>query len=433
MVTVQEERRPATPVHEAWLPAEHPLHRPRHGDKQRTALISAAVFFLIPVLAFVLGARASDFENRPLTDFPGPGDGWGFFAGLSAWATDHLVGRDVAVRVSDGISRIVFGEPARSGASDTPAEAAVGPVAPAPVLGETVPVPATGFPPVVEGEDGWLYFGYDVEGKCQPYRPLDEVIANLARLRAAVEGSGRDFVLVVPPDKSTAVPQHLPDSYAGKGCADAHRARFWAAITSQAGAVDLRPGLRRAASRGLPIYHRLDSHWTDAGALVMVSELAEELRPGVSAGWRTEQSKTLRYRADLPTMIGRNVTEEAHSYSLAPDGRQDRTRPYITDMRGPVQLGAAYGVGTVERRVAMLTDSFSYSATRYLGAVFSNLQAVPYATAAEDPNLVADVVTDHEVVVLEIVERNLSAGFAPILDPGVIDVIVTELAARPLR
>ncbi len=430
---MQEERRPATPVHEAWLPAEHPLHRPRHGDKQRAALICAAVFFLIPLLAFVLGARAPDFENRRLADFPSPGDGWGFFTGLSAWATDHLVGRDLAVRVSDGISRGVFGEPSRSGTADLPSEAAVGPVAPAPVLGESGSVPSTGFPPVIEGKDGWLYFGYDVEGKCQPYRPLEEVIANLGRLRAALEASGRDFVLVVPPDKSTAVPQHLPDGYAGKGCAEAYRARFWAALTSQAGAVDLRPGLRRTASRGVPIYHRLDSHWTDAGALVMVSELAEELRPGVSAGWRIEQSNTLRYRADLPTMIGRKLTEQGRSYSLAPDSRQDRTRPYITDMRGPVQIGATGGAGTVDRKVAMLSDSFSYAATRYLGAVFSNLLAVPYATAAEDPQLVADVLADHEVVVLEIVERNLSAGFAPILDPAVIDVIVTELTARPLR
>jgi len=129
-VPVQEERPPSIAVHEAWLPAEHPLHRPRHGGRQRTALLSALVFFLVPVLAVSLGVRPAEFENRALAGFPTPTDGWGFFTGLPAWASDHLPFRDVAVRVVDGLSRGAFGESATLGPGTDGNAGPVGPVAP---------------------------------------------------------------------------------------------------------------------------------------------------------------------------------------------------------------------------------------------------------------------------------------------------------------
>src|ERR1700754_2012621 len=65
-----------------------------------------------------------------------------------------------------------------------------------------------GFPRVIEGSKGWLYLGYDMLGACLPEQPLDDVIGSLKRLRDAVESSGRKFVLIVAPDKSTMVPEN---------------------------------------------------------------------------------------------------------------------------------------------------------------------------------------------------------------------------------
>ena len=70
-------RRSLPPVHESWLPSEHPLHRPRHAIRQRTSLICAVVFFCTPLLLLLLGVRVPNIENRQLAAFPSPGDGWG--------------------------------------------------------------------------------------------------------------------------------------------------------------------------------------------------------------------------------------------------------------------------------------------------------------------------------------------------------------------
>ena len=438
---VQEERPPSIAVHEAWLPAEHPLHRPRHGGRQRTALLSALVFFLVPVLAVSLGVRPAEFENRALAGFPTPTDGWGFFTGLPAWATDHLPFRDVAVRVVDGLSRGAFGESATLGPGTDGNAGPVGPVAPPAATSPPEPAgpadPSTSipgvFPQVIEGEDGWLYFGYDVEGKCAPAQPLTDTIVAVSRLRTAVEASGRRFVLVVPPDKTTAQPEFLPADHPGLDCAQAATRDFWRRVPAEAGAIDLRTELRQLSTPSRPIYHRLDTHWTDRGAVTMVRTLAEEIAPGVTRRWDVEQVRTVQSGADLPNLLGRTGVNFFEQYSLAPSGGGDRTGRYLDDLREPVRIGTGPASGVVPGSVVLLGDSFIQSSARYLAAGFAEVHVVSYATAAPEPQRIADLMADQEVIVLEVVERNLAAGTVPLLDPAALDVVIRELATRPLN
>ena len=424
------ERPPPIMVHEAWLPGEHPLHRPRHGGRQRVALIAALVFFLTPILALGAGVRPAKFENRELADAPSAG--WSFFVDLPAWAADNLPFRDAAVRTADLISRSVFGETALTARTPPP-----GPViAPPAVVAVPPPIastpPTAGYPTVIEGKEGWLYFGYDVEGKCAPSRPPDEVIAGLQRLRAAVEASGRPFVLVVAPDKSTAVPAYLPDSFAGQHCARERSEQFWSRITTQAGAIDLRPAIGDLAAAGVPVYNQFDTHWTDAGSLTMVRAVAEAIQPGISQSWVVEPGQVRDYEADLPRLLGRTGTDPIQMYSLAPDGQQDRTVLYSGQMHSPVHFTSAQANGMVTTPVAMVTDSFALTASRYLGATFSDLTAVFYGTTTTDVGTIADVMAGGKVVVLEVVERNLAGGLPTLLDDGAIDHIAEVLNARPV-
>ncbi|MGH3993936.1 MAG: alginate O-acetyltransferase AlgX-related protein, partial [Pseudonocardiaceae bacterium] len=370
------------------MPEEHPLHRPRHGGRQWIALSCALIFFLAPFLAVAAGVEPEEFENRALAPAPSLASGWRFFTGFSTWATDRLPFRDSAVAASDGLSRNVFREPASFDGTRPVTAPEIAPDPPSPIVAQ--PSHGPGFPKVIEGSNGWLYFGYDVEAKCAPLRPLDESLAAVTRLRAAVERSGRRFVLVVPPDKSTAVPQHLPARYAGQDCARAATAEFWRRAVTEAGALDLRHDLRKAATTGPPIYHRLDTHWTDLGSLTMVRALAEQIQPGVTSRWAARPERPGAYDADLPRLIGRTGRAEMQQYSLAPDGRRDRTRPVETDLRAAVRYQSPPGPGMVTEPVAMLTDSFSLSASRYLDATFSDLQVIYYSSAVTDIDAVID-------------------------------------------
>jgi alginate O-acetyltransferase complex protein AlgJ len=417
-------------LHESFLPKEHALHRPRHGRRQRTALVCALVFFLTPALAFTFGVRPKAIENHALAAFPG--FGWSMFTDLSDWATDHLPLRDAGVRAEDGISQGVFGEPpAYSKTERQGSGTQVGPIVQSP--GPTGD-PTNDYSQVIEGAKGWLYYAADMTAKCQPNQPLAATIAGLRQLRSAVESSGRSLVLVVAPDKSTVVPQYLPADYPQKQCAQAAEGPFWTDVTTSAGALDMRSSLKDLAGvEHRPVYYPQDTHWTDLGAIDMLRTVADQIDPGVTASWRTQPAGFFSFGADLPPMVGRSGSDLDLRYALSPDGGQDRTGVENRNLDVPVHFGSSSTLGMIDEPVMLLGDSFLGLSTRYLPAVFSDSTAVAYSALTSDLTQVeADMVNSH-VVVVEIVERYLAAGTAQFLEPQVISALRSTLAAHPLR
>ena len=425
------------PVHEAWLPREHPLHRPRHGARQKLAIISALVFFAAPTLLYVVGVRPAEIENHPLASFPSVGDGWGFFRGFDAWATDNLSFRPAAITAADGVSRGVFGEPPTFG--DEPDTGPLGTGAtPAPLPDRQPEQPGQGPAraadvSVVEGTDGWLYLDADMTAKCKPSRPFAETVGLLKELEEAVETSGREFVLLVAPDKSTMVPEHLPSNYPNKECADAARAELWKQVDA-AGAVDLRGELQSVAKGlGRPAYFKLDTHWTDEGAMAMVRRTAETVRPGVTATWTTRPGAKFSIPADLPGIQGKRGNREGTLYSLRPDGTTDRTQAPRTDLSTPFHRESDPIEGTIDDPTLFLGDSFTGVSVPYLSAIFTDATVLSYLSSVERPTATINEIADNEVVVFEIVERALAVGGGRWLTDDFINRVRTELAKRPIR
>ncbi|MGH3863307.1 alginate O-acetyltransferase AlgX-related protein [Actinokineospora sp.] len=421
-------------VHEAWLPKEHTLYRPRHGERQSPALVTAMIFFCTPLLLLVLGVRPEAFENRPLAAFPSPGQGWGFFTGFEPWAADNLPLRSVALDIDDQVSRRVFGEPPQLG-RQVDSGPGVGTVAP-PSKSENdrKKILAQGFPKVLEGQDDWLYLGYDILGACLPERPLDQVVGSMKRLQAEVERSGRQFVLMIGPDKTTMVPQYLPAQYLGSDCARQTRDEFWRRMIAEAGATDLRPALRTAGERrGAPVYSRLDTHWTYEGGLVMVRAIAEDIQAGVTAAWKATPSTVVERKADIPPLLGREGVFPLQNYNLAPDGKTVRSRPIDSAFREPLRLTQPAGPGIVNKKVALIGDSLTLFATPFLAGGFSDVTVVHSDTAGTDPSAVAKILAESDVVVVEAVERSLVGGINPVITDAVINAIASELAKHPRR
>ncbi len=421
------------PLSESWLPREHPLHRPRHGVRQTSARVAALVFFCVPMLLLVVGVRAPAFENRELAGFPSITDGFGLFTGLDQWATDHLPLRDKAVLAEDSISRGIFGEPPPLGQK---AEA-VGPVQ-APVQTPSASdedrdkLRAAGFPKVIEGTDGWLYLGFDVLGACLPERQMDAVIGGMERLRDAVESSGRKFVMVVAPDKTTMVPEHLPAEYVGKACSTEARDTFWKRAVDDAGALDIRPALRTAGERrGSPVYSNIDTHWTHEGGLAMTRLLAETIQPGSTAAWKATPATVVQREGDLSTLLGKPAEFPTQTYDLAPDGTRVQSRVIDKAFRDPLRLTGATGKDVVRAKVGMIADSFTLAATQYLAGGFADLTVVHSDTAGTDLAKLTGVLADSDVVVFEAVERSLTGGINPMLSDTVVNAVKTELAKRP--
>ena len=408
-------------------PRQHPVRRRCCGVRRFTALICAGMFFLGPAIAWGLGVQPARFENRPLAALGDPRDGWAWLAGLPAWAADNLPFRDGAVRTTEAVSRGLFSEPA---SLPVPVlEPPVGSRAVAPIVPS-----AQAFPSVIEGRDGWLYLGADVSGACLPSRSLDDTMDSLRRMRGVVESSGRQFVLVVAPDKTTMVPEHLPAQYVGQDCSSRARAEFWRRVVAEAGAIDLRPALAEIARRkASPVYYPADTHWSQEGGLAMTYAVADRITSGITQSWQIAQAGSIPWPDDISPLIGGSGERAIPTYSLAPAGLPDRTRPIISDFRIPLHLSSAPAAGTVNRPVRMIADSFTQFASRYLAATFTNITVVHPDTAAAAPRSAGELLAGGDVVVLEVAERNLLSGTSPILLHPVITEIGTQLAHRPVR
>ncbi|MET1073310.1 MAG: hypothetical protein ABWY11_11745 [Umezawaea sp.] len=416
------------PLPESWLPKEHPLHRPRHGVRQTSSRVAALIFFCVPMFLLVVGVRAPEFENRKLADFPSITDGFGLFTGLDRWATDHLPLRDKAVAAEDGISRGLFGEPPQFKKEQ---KSEVGPVI-APEQDSPAPTPPSEYQDVVEGGDGWLYFGFDVKGACEPELPLDDVFQRVNQLRQAVEASGRKFVFLVAPNKTTMVPEHLPKGYFGADCAAKARDEFWKRVVPETGAVDLRPGLQLAADRIKgPVYSKLDTHWTFDGGLVYSRAIAEQVKPGVSVTWRSTQGKVVQVPGDLAALLGQRKNVVLQSYRLAPDGVDVRSREVEGSFAEPRRVTQDPGKGVVDAKVGLLGDSFTFYVHQYVVAGFADITLQNSDFVPPDPHRTGAMLADQDVVVVEAAERSLVGGVNPLLEPEVIAAIGEELAKKP--
>ena len=158
----------------------------------------------------------------------------------------------------------------------------------------------------------------------------------LKRLHTAIEASGRKLVISVIPDKSTAVPQNLPENFAFKNCSEEHRREFWQEIVaSKVPFVDLREPLA-AAERAArhPMYLKLNTHWNMQGAAVWTKSILAALDPrliegmaipGVDEGTPSNESPfvagpVIDVPGDLTVMLGAPRTEPMPQIALRRKG-----------------------------------------------------------------------------------------------------------------
>jgi alginate O-acetyltransferase complex protein AlgJ len=424
----------------------------RHRRRPRLpalSLAAALLFFFGPAIAFTFGDRAAPIENRALAGMPSLNSGWRVIPGFNAWAVDHLPLRSQAVRADTNLSEAVFGEPPPSGNHTT---SGIGSVA----AGNADPDSAG--PPriiqVIQGKDDWLYLAGDFWSACNPKLSLPAVIDGLRRLHTAIEASGRKLVISVVPDKSTAVPQYLPESFAFKNCSEKPRGEFWQEIVaSKVPFVDVREPLAEAerAARH-PMYLKLNTHWNMQGAAVWTKSVLAALDqrliermtiPGVDQGAPSSESsfvagRVIDARGDLTVLLGaprtepdRQITLRRKGVTLSSDGvhLKGNVPPESTaQAETPITTEASTTAAPLyPGHTLILGDSF-YAVARSLFAPFMSTLTAGFVLA--DPAKITQNIIDADTVVLEVVERHLSSGFVPLIQPDALAELEKSLAAH---
>jgi len=284
---------------------------------------------------------------------------------------------------------------------------------------------------VIIGRDGWLYLRRGTRADidtvplsrdwCGRFEfsgaQLDRWVAAITANQRWLAARGIDYLFVVPPNKMTVLPEHLPQRF---DCAHGTRRleQLRRALRQRSGIemVDLTAPLRRAAAAGLPIWYRTDTHWSPRGVAAAYAALLERVqavRPAARRIAEFEVERAGRVLGDLGRMVHREGIEADVNWSVRPAAQRSQPAP----MPFPEQADA-YGRRSSARVVAdpvlpkamVLHDSyFDGAMNQFLAESFRRTAFVFHGHPRINRELVAAEAPD--LVIHEMVERNLLHPF----------------------
>ncbi|NLG37341.1 MAG: hypothetical protein GX549_04945 [Clostridiales bacterium] len=268
---------------------------------------------------------------------------------------------------------------------------------------------------VIVGREGWLFFAETLDDYLGRSALADDDIARLARTLALQQESlrarGTAFVVALAPNKNTIYPEYMPARLLPES-RDSNLSALQAAMDAHGVPyADLRAALAAARSE-CQIYHRLDTHWNNAGALVAYRTILETVSaqlPGFTwddyAGVTGETEHG--WHGDLSVMLlpSLRATDEQIEYPIPENYRAERP------IRSPEDIRIETRSDANDTALLIFRDSFCNALIPFLSNAFGRTlysRAVPY-----DYGLMEDT----DVVVLEIVERNIPEllKYAPLL------------------
>ena len=399
------------------------------GKVVRIALAGLALtFFFGPAVAAAAGMRTPAIENHKLGRLPATSDGWRSFGIFDTWATDHLPLRNVAISANTNVERNVFGETPNYGANGTATTTTATGVA-----GISVPQPAAApasegpidFPTVVQGIDGWLYYGTDFRHACNPVLTAPVIAQRFQQISKIMQRAGKQFVMMIAPDKSDIYPEYLPAADRGATCTSKAQAALWAALAANppAGYQDLHAAFEAAKAKdpGTLLYRKLDTHWNGVGAMIYGKVLADSLDPTL---WPTVQVTPLgdsTSHADLEALLGQRNTEQAPLFYV--------TRPGVVSKISTLSqlVNTTTGAPLIAPKTLFISDSFTDSSRFAINPLFAQAGFINSSAASTAFDELVQSIKSAQIVVLEIVEREVVGGHAPILDSGVLDKLAASL------
>lgn len=264
------------------------------------------------------------------------------------------------------------------------------------------------FPNVLIGKEDWLY--YTGENNIQDHEctmpfttaELETIRARLLDWQAQLEQRGIRFYIVIAPNKESIYPQYLPHEVrAGVRACRINQVMHVLGSTFL-NVLDMRGTLRNAAQTQ-QVYHRTDTHWNAAGALVASQEILARVRqdfPGLSVPDLYDYAQEVKaHSGDLASFLPpdeRFIEQEIFLTPLAPDGITFEARTDGTELSTLPDSAAPAAL--------VFCDSFADALKPYLSAHFSRV--VYSRSFALDLALVER--EQPQVVIFEIAQRYLT-------------------------
>lgn len=284
---------------------------------------------------------------------------------------------------------------------------------------------------VIIGRNDWLYLRRGIRADIETVPLIRDWCGRfllsenqLARWTEAITANrdwlaarGIDYLFVVPPNKLTVIPQHLPERFQCRH-GTTRLEQLAAALAARSGieVVDLRPPLLAAAGNGEPIWFRTDTHWSPRGVAAAYPALADRVRTRLPDAARVQEFDVHargRDFGDLGRMI-HGVDVASHIvWAVRPEPVRSAPAPTPFPDQADV-YGRRSSARTIDDpalpRALVFHDSFFDGAMNdFLAESFSRTVFVHHGRPDIERSLVEQERPD--IVIHQMVERNLLHPF----------------------
>lgn len=339
-----------------------------------------ALLLSVPLLLRIGGVEPGAVENRSLATLPKAGvEGVldaSYFSALDDYLEDHTPGRPEAITADAWVDVEVFG--------DSPT------------------------PEVFLGDEGWLFYRTSLSGPCETNADGEQVVAGVEALNAMLAEQGKRVLWTIAPNKETVYSEYLPAEAGSLAACAAEQRAVLRTATNRArpgGYIDLFSLMEQEKAAGSLLYHPNDTHWNSLGALHMVEEIVARLDPTLHpAADRRLQGVTM-HEGDLTRILGRPSVEPTERYVIERKGVRVTNEPLPYEVQPPIRhfTGTSTGPPLFAEPTLVIHDSFMNPALTELSQYFADVTFVHWNHF--EPALFATLISDAEVIVIEVVER----------------------------
>lgn len=258
---------------------------------------------------------------------------------------------------------------------------------------------------VIIGKDGWLYYTPTVNdyiGRATVSNlGLQNIMRNLELMQEYTESKGSQFFVTVVPNKNTVYPEYMPDYYKNYGTPNNLENLQALLFDSDLNYISLKDSLiQETENSEIPIYHKQDTHWNNTGALLgyraIMNQTGLTYDTYEDADYLIEQS----WQGDLQNMLfpDSGVLDDNSTYHINFDYMYQGHYRNADDIT--INTLNSDGTGSL----LMFRDSFGAAIIPYFS---QNFQMARYSRARPYPLYNLEM-NDFDIVVMEIVERNIS-------------------------
>lgn len=271
---------------------------------------------------------------------------------------------------------------------------------------------------VVIGKEGWLFYCINtyenpIEQSLGYWNftneQLRKIADNLLSTKRILDSLGIEFVLFIAPNKETIYIDKLPDYYEVKS----HSTSTDQLVKYLMENTDVRIVYpkqdllyAREENPDILLYHKLDTHWNNAGAYIGAKSLARELGIEMPLLSEVAMEPILYSGGDLAGMLNIKIKDGEMDYKIS----GINTLSTINDKWDFDKEMVFHTAGADSRKLFVQRDSFSSSLAPSLATQFENSMWV------HSRNFNQQQIFDYDadIYVLEIVERSemeLEEGF----------------------